>query len=163
MKNIYLVGFMGSGKSTVGRLLAEKLNMRFVDIDKEVEKSKGMSIREIFQNFGEDYFRNLEKEKLREFLRQSGFIVSTGGGLGADIDIMNLMREDGKVIWIRADIQTILDRCKDDTERPLLKLPKDKLLELFKKREKVYSLAHITVDSDKKTPIQIIQEIVEKI
>lgn len=163
MKNIYLVGFMGSGKSTVGRLLAEKLNMRFVDIDKEVEKSKGMSIREIFQKFGEDYFRNLEKEKLREFLRRSGFIVSTGGGLGADIDIMNLMREDGKVIWIRADIQTILDRCKDDTKRPLLKLPKDKLLELFKKREKVYSLAHITVDSDKKTPIQVFQEIVEKI
>lgn len=69
MKNIYLVGFMGSGKSTVGKLLAKRLNMDFVDIDKEVEKSEGISIKEIFHKFGEPYFRELERLKLKEFLK----------------------------------------------------------------------------------------------
>lgn len=163
MKNIYLVGFMGSGKSTVGKLLARRLNMDFVDIDKEVEKSEGISIKEIFHKFGEPYFRELERLKLKEFLKKSGFVVSTGGGLGADKDMMELMKKEGKVIWINADINTVLDRCKNDTDRPLLKLPKEELFKLFEKRKEVYSLADIRIDSDEKTPLQIVSEIVNKL
>lgn len=77
--------------------------------------------------------------------------------------MMELMKKEGKVIWINADINTVLDRCKNDTDRPLLKLPKEELFKLFEKRKEVYSLADIRIDSDEKTPLQIVSEIVNKL
>lgn len=160
MKNIYLVGFMGSGKSTIGKMLAEKLNMRFVDIDKEVEKSQSLQIKDIFAKFGEKYFRDLEKSKLKEYIGKTGYVVSTGGGLGADRQMMELMKQNGKVVWINASLDTILERCKNDTDRPLLKLPFDDLSNLFEKRKEVYSLADIVINSDDSQPMQVVQNIV---
>lgn len=154
---------MGSGKSTIGKLLAQELRMKFVDIDKEVEKSQGMSIKEMFENLGEEHFRKAEKDKLMEYIKRSGFVVSTGGGLGADKSMMELMKSSGTIIWIKANIHTILSRCKNDQDRPLLKLPEDKLLELFEKRKEVYNMADISVTSDDKTPFQILKEILQKI
>lgn len=163
MKNIYLVGFMGSGKSTVGKLMAEKFGIKFVDIDKEVERQTGMKIRDIFEKFGEKYFREMEKKKLMEFIGKRGYVVSTGGGLGADREIMEVMKKSGIVVWIDAKIETVLNRCKNDTERPLLKLPFEQLKMLFEKRKEVYSLADVHIRSDLMTPFQIVQEISKRI
>ena len=93
MKNIYLVGFMGSGKSTVGKILAEKLNMNFVDTDKLIEEKEGMKIKDIFEQKGESYFRELERKQIEAVVKQEGLVVSTGGGLGANLDNMNLMKK----------------------------------------------------------------------
>ncbi|MEZ0323798.1 MAG: shikimate kinase [Hydrogenothermaceae bacterium] len=163
MNNIYLVGFMGSGKSTVGKLISQKLGYKFVDIDKEVEKQEDITIKEIFERFGEQYFRNVEKEKLKEFIDKSGYVVSTGGGLGADKEMMDLMKSSGIVIWIDASLDKILKRCQNDTDRPLLKLPYEKIKDLYEKRREVYKLANIYIHTDDKSPLQIFEEIQRKL
>jgi shikimate kinase len=163
MKNIYLVGFMGSGKSTVGKILAEKLNMNFIDIDKLIEEKEGMKIKDIFEQKGESYFRELERKQIEAIVNQEGLVVSTGGGLGANLDNMNLMKKNGDVVWLDVSLNTVLDRLKNDQDRPLLKQPTEKIRQLFEERKNVYRLANIRINADKKTPSQIVEEILTKI
>ncbi|WP_299226265.1 shikimate kinase [Sulfurihydrogenibium sp.] len=163
MKNIYLVGFMGSGKSTVGKILAEKLNMNFIDIDKLIEEKEGMKIKDIFEQKGEGYFRELERKQIEAVVKQEGLVVSTGGGLGANLDNMNLMKKNGDVVWLDVSLNTVLDRLKNDQDRPLLKQPTEKIRQLFEERKNVYRLANIRINADKKTPSQIVEEILTKI
>jgi shikimate kinase len=163
MKNIYLVGFMGSGKSTVGKILAEKLNMNFIDIDKLIEEKEGMKIKDIFEQKGESYFRELERKQIEAIVNQEGLVVSTGGGLGANLDNMNLMKKNGDVVWLDVSLNTVLDRLKNDQDRPLLKQPTEKIKQLFEERKNVYRLANIRINADKKTPSQIVEEILTKI
>ena len=163
MKNIYLVGFMGSGKSTVGKILAEKLNMKFVDIDKLIEEKEGMKIKDIFEQKGESYFRELERKQIEAIVNQEGLVVSTGGGLGANLNNMNLMKKNGDVVWLDVSLNTVLDRLKNDQDRPLLKQPTEKIKQLFEERKNVYRLANIRINADKKTPSQIVEEILTKI
>jgi len=163
MKNIYLVGFMGSGKSTVGKILAEKLNMNFVDIDKLIEEKEGMKIKDIFEQKGESYFRELERKQIEAIVKQEGLVVSTGGGLGANLDNMNFMKKNGDVVWLDVSLNTVLDRLKNDQDRPLLKQPTEKIKQLFEERKNVYRLANIRINADKKTPNQIVEEILTKI
>jgi len=163
MKNIYLVGFMGSGKSTVGKILAERLNMNFVDIDKLIEEKEGMKIKDIFEQKGESYFRELERKQIEAIVNQERLVVSTGGGLGANLDNMNLMKKNGDVVWLDVSLNTALDRLKNDQDRPLLKQPKEKIKQLFEERKNVYRLANIRINADKKTPSQIVEEILTKI
>jgi len=163
MKNIYLVGFMGSGKSTVGKILAEKLNMNFVDIDKLIEEKEGMKIKDIFERKGESYFRELERKQIEATVKQEGLVVSTGGGLGANLDNMNFMKKNGDVVWLDVSLNTVLDRLKNDQDRPLLKQPTEKIKQLFEERKNVYRLANIRINADKKTPSQIVEEILTKI
>ncbi|WP_457621657.1 shikimate kinase [Persephonella sp.] len=163
MKSIYLVGFMGSGKSTVGKLLAEKLGFRFVDIDQEIEKKEGKKIKDIFREKGESYFRDLEKRMIESFLESKNLVVSTGGGLGADSENMRKMKENGTVIWLDTPLETVLDRCKDDDERPLLKKDRYELEKLFEKRKDVYAQANIKVNTEGKSPEQIVNEILGRL
>ncbi|WP_457640956.1 shikimate kinase [Persephonella sp.] len=163
MKNIYLVGFMGSGKSTIGKLLAKETGYRFVDIDKEIEKNEDMSIKEIFSSKGEKYFRDLEKKMIKNFVEKKGFIVSTGGGLGADKENMELMKKKGVVIWLDVSLDTVLKRCGEDENRPLLKKSRNDLEKLFEKRKQIYASADIHIDVNNKTPDQIVKEILRKI
>jgi shikimate kinase len=163
MKNIYLVGFMGSGKSTVGKILAEKLNMNFIDIDKLIEEKEGMKIKDIFEQKGESYFRELERKQIEVIVNQEGLVVSTGGGLGANLDNMNLMKKNGDVVWLDVSLNTVLDRLNNDQDRPLLKQPIEKIKQLFEERKNVYRLANIRINADKKTPSQIVEEILTKI
>jgi shikimate kinase len=163
MKNIYLIGFMGSGKSTVGKILAEKLNMNFVDIDKLIEEKEGMRIKDIFEQKGESYFRELERKQIEAIVNQEGLVVSTGGGLGANLGNMNLMKKNGDVVWLDVSLNTVLDRLKNDQDRPLLKQPTEKIRQLFEERKNVYRLANIRINADKKTPSQIVEEILIKI
>ncbi|MBK3332199.1 shikimate kinase [Persephonella atlantica] len=162
MKNIYLVGFMGSGKSTVGKLLSEKTGMEFVDIDQLIEKQEKRKISEIFEKEGEGYFRQKEKEMLEKISNKEGLIISTGGGLGADAENMKKMKQSGIVIWLDASIETILKRTEGDTERPLLKQPYQQLKKLYENRKKIYKMADVHINVDSKSPEEIVQEIMEK-
>ncbi|NPA52924.1 MAG: shikimate kinase [Aquificae bacterium] len=159
MSNIYLVGFMCSGKTTIGKLLSKETGLKFVDIDKLIEEETKTEIADIFKNYGEEYFRQLEKEKMKEISQKKGLIVSTGGGLGADIENMNLMKKTGTVIWLKVSLDTVLKRCINDKTRPILNLPKDKLTQLFKERETIYKLADFKIDTEKQTPEDTVKEI----
>jgi shikimate kinase len=146
---IFLVGFMCSGKSTVGKLLADKLGYTFWDIDQVIEEREGKSIEEIFRDEGEEYFRSLERSVLEEFLEKEKVVVSTGGGLGANPTAMEKMKSAGLVVWLDLDFDTFLQRCAHQEGRPLLKMGLDYLRALMEKREKVYRLAHLRLKADK--------------
>lgn len=147
---IYLVGFMGSGKTTMGKLLAKKLKVPFVDIDEEIQIREGLTIPQIFSLKGEDYFRKTEFEVLKEITQTlPTFVMATGGGLGANPEAMEFMREHGKVVWLDIDFETFKRRTHKDKNRPLLQHSEEKLKELFERRKKVYSKAHCRVESQK--------------
>ncbi len=159
----YLVGFMGSGKTTIGKLLAKKLKLPFVDIDREIELREGLTIPQIFSLKGEEYFRKLEMEVLKEFaLSNKDYVLATGGGLGANPEAMRLMKETGTVIWLDIDFERFKKRTARDRQRPLLKLSDEELKKLFCKRRKVYALAHIRVKS-RYTPEQTLNEILKSL
>ncbi len=155
-KKVFLVGFMGSGKTTIGRLLAKKLKVPFVDIDEEIEIREGLKIPEIFALKGENYFRKLELEVLKEItLSLPSFVMATGGGLGANPRAMEFMKKHGTVVWLDIDFDTFLRRTSKDPNRPLLKRGEEKLKKLFEERKKVYSLADIRVKSQKSVELTL--------
>jgi len=160
---IYLVGFMGSGKSTIGRILAKKLKIPFIDLDKEITIREGLTIPQIFSLKGEAYFRKLELDLLKEITQTVPFFVmATGGGLGANPDAMEYMKKHGLVIWLDIDFPTFLKRTAKDTNRPLLRKGREELKNLFERRKQVYSRAHISVRSAY-SPEQTVQKILEQL
>lgn len=161
MNNIYLVGFMGSGKSTVGKILAEKLKMEFIDVDQLIEKEEGMKIADIFEKKGEKYFRNLEKKKIKDLTKEKNLVISTGGGLGADKENMDLMKKTGLVVWLDVSLDEILKRCKGDRNRPLLNQDHEKIKKLYEERKPIYRTAHIRIKTDDKEPEEIVEEITD--
>jgi shikimate kinase len=159
---IFLVGFMCSGKSTVGKLLADKLGYTFWDIDQVIEEREGKSIEEIFRDEGEEYFRSLERKVLEEFLEKEKVVVSTGGGLGANHTAMEKMKSAGLVVWLDLDFETFLQRCAHQEGRPLLKRGLDYLRALMEEREEVYRLAHIRLKADK-PPDALVEELLSQL
>ncbi len=140
---------MCSGKTTVGRILAKHLGWGFLDVDEEIERKENITIPEIFEKKGEPYFRKLELITLKELSGRNDVVISTGGGLGANPEAMDLMRERGLVVWLSVSYEDFLKRCGGDTGRPLLKLGEAKLKELLREREKVYSKAHLRIEGKK--------------
>ena len=138
---------MCSGKSSVGKLLSEKLGWEFIDLDEVIEREEGMSIPDIFKNKGEDYFRRLELDTLKRFAEKDRVVVSTGGGLGANPEAMEIMKKKGLVVWLRVSFEEFLRRCGNDPSRPMLALGERKLRVLMKDREKTYAKAHISVEN----------------
>ena len=120
MPNIYLVGFMGSGKSTLGILLSNRLNFRFMTADKLIEKRNSMSISNMFKTKGELFFRNEEKKIIHEIIKLNKTIVSTGGGLPCFNNNIETLNKNGKTIYLDYDIETLYLRLKEDNKRPLL-------------------------------------------
>jgi len=163
MKNIYLVGFMGTGKTAVGKVLSEELNKEFVEMDEVIEGRAGKKIVDIFASFGEPYFRDLEKKLLKEISLRSGLIVSCGGGLICGDENANILKSTGIVINLMASAKTIYSRIKHNSQRPLLNVddPVKKIEELIKKRGSYYAKAHYTVDTDNMTPYEIADKIIE--
>ncbi len=145
-EKVFLVGFMCSGKSTVGELLARALEWDFVDTDRLIEFAERMSVEEIFERKGEQYFRRREMQVLDEVLKKEKVVVSTGGGLGANPQAMERMKSAGLVVWVDIDFDTFLERCGREDRRPLLKKGPELLRELFQKRREVYSEAHLRVE-----------------
>ena len=164
VKNIVLVGLMGCGKTTVGKLLASKLNMSFIDTDSQIEQHAGRSINQIFEKYGETHFRNLEHQIAIELSNKSGYVISTGGGFVENTDNINLLKDNSVLFYLLATPQELYDRIKDDTSRPLLKnsSPLETLKVLLDKRESKYRLADEMIITSNKPIDEIVKEITEK-
>jgi len=165
MKNIVLVGFMGTGKTAVGRRLAEALGMEFVELDAEVEAREGMSIKEIFERYGEPYFRDLETEAVKRFSEKEGLVISTGGGVVLRKENMDALRKKGIILCLWAEPETILQRTSKNSDRPLLNVPDplSKIKELLSYRRPFYEKADIMITTDSKDIDEVVKEIIEKL
>jgi len=151
MKNIYLVGFMGTGKSAVGRALAKKKKWKFIDLDEFIELREKKAISDIFAQKGEACFRRLEKKALKEVAREEKFVVACGGGIVVDEDNIRVMQETGKIICLKASPKKILERVSGTLHRPLLNVqnPKERIELLLKLRSPYYAKAHKCVDTSR--------------
>lgn len=161
--NIILIGMMGCGKTTIAKGLAEKLpELKFVDIDEEIEKSTQKSIPEIFLKHGEPFFRMLEQEKIKNFCKFDNQIISLGGGAFENEDNRNLALKSGHVIYLKASADEIFNRIKKETHRPLLKnnFSIEKISSLIELRKHNYEKARYTIDTTGKTPYNIVNEII---
>ena len=165
MKNIVLVGMMGAGKTTVGELLATKLNRELKDIDRVIEQEQKKSIIELFTDDGEEAFRKLESETIEKFSNMSDLIISTGGGALEKANNLSNLQKNGIIIYLEADIEELFKRVKNETQRPLLKEqdPLEVIKKLIKKREKFYLMADITIITDNKSLEKITEEIIKAI
>jgi shikimate kinase len=161
-KHIFLIGFMGSGKSTVGALLAEHLNLSFLDTDKEIEKKAGKSINEIFSQEGEVAFREMEMEFLNELKSQSPAVVAVGGGLPGIENALPLMHEMGIVIYLNTSLLTLLKRLREEKDkRPLLKDLSDAefhpfVEDLLSQRVHFYKQAKLIMPNERNLPNEIV-------
>lgn len=161
---LYLVGFMGSGKSVVGRRLAKDLNWRFVDTDQRVEEAEGLSVEEIFRRRGEDRFREAERRVLRAISSVPEQVVATGGGMFVGFDQRALMKRTGTTLWLDAPIEEIRRRLGTGGGRPMWTPGEPRLMRaLFEKRRAVYALAEIRIRTSGRTPAVISKEILERI
>lgn len=164
--NIVLIGFMGCGKSTIGVKLSYFMKQPLIDTDKQIERKAGCSINEIFAKQGEECFRRMETEYLEKLLQEKGsFILSTGGGLPMREENAKLLKQIGKVVLLRVDADTVYERLKNDTTRPLLQgdNPKAKIEELLTYREPFYeACADVIVDVEGKSFREILEEIQER-
>ena len=152
---------MAVGKSAVGRKLAQRLKRPFVDLDKFIEKCEGMKVREIFENKGEPYFRQLEMKALARVLGENGQVISTGGGVVLSEDNLRLLADRSLIVCLSADVETLVHRAGNRKQRPLL-MATDKtqrIYELLGQRQKYYANAHIEIDTSNLT----VEEAVEKI
>jgi shikimate kinase len=151
-RRVYIVGFMGSGKTTAGKKLASLMGWSFADLDKAIEEKEKRSINEIFSDSGEEYFRNAENVILKEFSEKQDIVISTGGGLPCSGDNMGFMNETGITVYLKLNPGQLASRLHDGTaERPLVKdLDKDSLVDFIccklAQRESFYSKADIVID-----------------
>lgn len=165
-ENIFLVGLMGAGKSTVGRLLARRLSKRFVDTDHEIEKRNGVTIPVIFEIEGEDGFRRREQEVLTDLAQEQGLVLSTGGGIVLRPENREALRNHGFVVYLNARPELLAERTKHDRSRPLLNVedPLSRLRQLYAVRDPLYrEVAHAIVETGRGAPQQVVQAILAEI
>ncbi len=165
MKNIVLTGFMGTGKSEVGRILAEKLYFDFIDSDSELEREQKMSITEIFKNYGETFFRDIESNMIERLSEMEGVVISTGGGVVLRENNIENLKKKGVIVCLTASAETILRRVQQSNNRPLLQVdnPLQKIKELLSSREQYYRNADITISTEGKSAKEIASEILRKL
>jgi len=150
---VFLIGFMGSGKSTVGRKLSSATGLNFIDLDNYIRKKEDKTINEIFDEKGEDYFRQTEHRLLNEIIEKDNFILSCGGGTPCFFDNISMMNKNGITIYLKMTVDAIYSRLSHSPDnRPLLKeIPGNKLRNYIentlKEREEYYKMAHHTVDA----------------
>lgn len=163
MRNIVLVGFMGAGKTTVGRLLAKQLEWNFIDLDKEIEAACGMAVSRIFAEHGEAFFRQRESEAIKRLRQCTHTVISTGGGAVLRDENIDDLRKCGILVRLEAHPEVIVNRVENDQHvtRPLLNQP-DRLqtvTTLLAQRQDRYKLADVSVDTNNNTPDEVVQKI----
>ena len=165
MKNIVLLGFMGTGKTAVGEELAKKLGLKFVDLDTLIEEEMGMSISDIFFNFGESYFRELEKKMVERQSREKNLVIATGGGVVLDDENIENLRQYGILITLTASVDDIYRRLSGTKGRPLLDVPyPEKIIrEMLELRSPRYELADFMVDTTSRTVEETVEGIIKYI
>ncbi|WP_072370467.1 shikimate kinase [Hyphomicrobium sp. NDB2Meth4] len=164
-RSVVLVGLMGCGKSAIGRRLAARLSLPFVDADEEIEKAAGKTIEDIFSEHGEPYFREGERKVLARLLRSGPQVLATGGGAFMNDETRAGVAENGVSVWLKADLPLLVRRVGRRGNRPLLKAgdPEVVLQELMAKRYPVYAEANITVESRDVPHEVIVGEIVDRL
>jgi shikimate kinase len=143
---LYLIGFMGAGKSTIARALGRRIGWRVVDIDEQIESRERRSIASIFSQSGEPYFRQIERQVLGDLLTERNLIIATGGGTFAEPDNRALMLADGAVAWLDLPLAQVVDRVPVDGRRPLAS-DRDHMEQLYLRRQLVYAQAHVRIDA----------------
>lgn len=164
--NIFLVGLMGSGKTTIGRALAKRLNMQFVDADHEIESRTGASITLIFEIEGEASFRQREADVIRDLTQQQGMVLATGGGAVLNEESRRYLRERGTVVYLRASVSSLVQRTSHDRNRPLLQTtdPRARIETLMRERAPLYEeVAHITVETGRPNVQTVVQNILSQL
>ena len=163
MINLFIIGMMGSWKSTVGRKLAQNMAMEFVDTDDAIEEVMEMKISDIFKEFGEDRFRKMETAFFKEKAKQTGQVVSTGGGIVLGSENRKVLKKYGTTFFLNASTEILTDRIHNTTKRPLLTNSENLHLSLEKiwvERKSLYkNSAHHTIDTDNLNPVQVLDEI----
>ncbi len=165
-QNIFLIGFMGAGKSTIAKVLQRELGMELVEMDERIVKEQGMSINDIFAQKGEDGFRDIESQLVIDIGKNKNSIVSCGGGVVVRPQNVENMKKSGKIVFLTATPETILKRVKNGKDRPLLNghMNVEYISELMEKRRQMYEdAADVKVSTDGKTVGEICTEIIQAI
>ncbi len=164
-ENIYLVGLMGAGKTTIGRQLAKSLKLPFYDSDKAIEERTGVDIPTIFEFEGEEGFRDREQKMIRQLTQMKGIVLATGGGAILREENRKLLKESGFIVYLQCSVERILERTRRDTQRPLLQTgnPKERIEQLFLQREPLYlSCADFKVNTGIMASKEVVEHILEE-
>ncbi|WP_038057135.1 shikimate kinase AroL [Thermodesulfobacterium hydrogeniphilum] len=170
MNKIILIGFRCSGKTTIGKKLAEALNWEFLDLDIEIQKKIGKTIKKMVEEFGWQFFRDLEKKEMQSLVNIKNTVVALGGGAVLHEEEMKRLKEKGIIIWLYAPFETILKRIKEDKktefQRPALteKSLEEEIKTILKEREPLYkNFSHIKIDTSKEPAEKIIEKIIKEV
>lgn len=164
-RSIFLIGFMGAGKSTIARALQRELGFPLIEMDERIVKEQGMSINDIFAQYGEDHFRDIESQLIVDIGKEEPSIVSCGGGVVVRPQNTQNMKKIGRIVFLKATPETIYERVKNSTDRPILNghMNVEYIAELMEKRRALYeAAADITIQTDGKTRELICEEIIGK-
>ncbi len=163
VKPVVMTGLMGAGKTKIGSMLADALDLPFVDADQEIEASAGMSITDIFARYGEPEFRDLERKIIGRLLDEGVRVISTGGGAVMTPATLMALHEKAVAVWLKVDLDVLVERTAGNEKRPLLKTgdPREILSSLMQKRDPVYAQADITVDSGSPDPEYTLTKLLE--
>ena len=163
--NILLIGFMGAGKTTVGKKLSKRLGYFFIDTDCEIEEEQGCTISEIFKYGGEICFRDLETNMLQQLQSKQNLVIATGGGMVMRQENRNLMQNLGTRVYLKVGLEELIRRLKKDKKRPLLQeaRPIERITEMLEQRKSIYEEAECIVDTTDLSPQQMVSEIIRKL
>lgn len=164
-KPVVLVGLMGAGKTTIGRRLAQQLDMEFIDSDQEICEAAGCDISDIFDIYGEDAFRDLEKRVMKRLLNKKNCVIATGGGAFIQEHIRTQILDKSIAVWLRAELDVLLERVSRRDTRPLLRGGDRKSImkRLMDERYPIYEQAHLTVDSNDGAHETVVDKIIEEL
>ncbi len=165
LENIYLIGLMGVGKTTIGRQLAKSLALPFYDSDKAIEDRTGVDIPTIFEYEGEEGFRKRESRVIEQLTQERGIVLATGGGVILQEQNRKLLKENGFVVYLSCSVEKILERTHKDTQRPLLNTenPRQRIVKLLQEREAFYkSCADYQIDTGKKQTREVVKSIIRE-
>ena len=161
-ENLVFLGMMGSGKSSIGSLVAKKLKLNFIDVDKEIEKELGISISKIFETKGEDYFRKFEEKITLKILRINSTVVSLGGGAFVNKIIRKEVLKNHISFWLNWNSEILLNRIKNSKKRPLaFNSTENELIDLIKKRSNIYSKALYEIKCDRMSKNEIVKKVLK--